>query len=49
LIIKNELAIEKFVRSKLRVNNNKQIKTLKKSYRKNRTKSHKQSMFSFLF
>jgi 8-oxo-dGTP pyrophosphatase MutT (NUDIX family) len=49
LIIKNELAIDKFVRSKLRVNNNKQIKTLKKSYRKNRTKSHKQSMFSFLF
>jgi hypothetical protein len=47
LIIKNELAIEKFVREKLRINHNKQTKT--RRITKSKSKTQKRKMFSFLF
>jgi len=54
LIIKNELAIDKFVRSKLQVKNKNTMKkhgniTKKRFRNKNKTKSRKQGIFSFLF
>jgi hypothetical protein len=54
LIIKNELAIDKFVSSKLQVKNKniakKHVNVTKKVYiNRNKTKSRKQGIFSFLF
>jgi 8-oxo-dGTP pyrophosphatase MutT (NUDIX family) len=51
LIIKNENAIDKFVRSKIRVNNNKLTKTVRKTSRKTsrKTNSRKRGVFSFLW
>jgi len=53
LIIKNELAIDKFVRSKLQVKNKNTMKkhgniTKKRYSNKNKTKSRKRGIFSFL-
>jgi hypothetical protein len=51
LIIKNENTIDKFVRSKIRVNNNKLTKTVRKTSRKTsrKTNSRKRGVFSFLW
>jgi 8-oxo-dGTP pyrophosphatase MutT (NUDIX family) len=52
LIIKNELAIDKFVRSKLHLNNNKLTKTYRHKSRKitkSKTKTRKNGVFSFLW
>jgi len=53
LIIKNELAIDKFVRSKLRVKKNSTMKkhgkvTKKRFSNKNKTRSREKGLFSFL-